>query len=103
MAFTNRNTCKNFTLAGGLTKVQLSASECTEIMFSIPAAGSITLYSESDSTTGFVVAGPATATGGSTVFTYSGLSNASELSASTTGTCYYRTKYFANYNLAVQM
>lgn len=101
MAFTNRNTCKNFTIAGGLTKAQLSASECTEIMFSIPSGSTITLYSESDPNTGFVVTGPATA--GSNVFIYSGLTNASELSATTSGGCTYRTKYFANYNLAVQM
>lgn len=101
MAFTNRNTCKNFTLAGGLTKSQLSAYECTEIMFSVPSGVTLTLFSEADSNTGFVVTGPATA--GCNVFTYSGLTNASELSASTTGGCTYRTKYFANYNLAVQM
>lgn len=100
MAFTNRNTCKNFTLAGGLTKFQLSAYECTEIMFSVPAGSTLTLYSERDSNTGFVVASPA---GSCTVFTYSGLTNASELSATTSGSCTYRTQYFANYNLAVQM
>jgi len=100
MAFTNRNTCKNFTLAGGLTKSQLSAYECTEIMFSVPAGVTLTLYSEGDSNTGFVVVSPAASC---TIFTYSGLTNSSELSATTSGGCTYRTKYFANYNLAVQM
>lgn len=95
MAFTNRNTCKNFSL-GTSTKVQLASAECTEIMFSVPSSITLTLYSESDSTNGFVVAGPS-------VFTYGGVSNSSELSATCTGTIYYRTKYFANYNLAVQM
>ena len=102
MAFTNRNTCKNFTLASGLSLAPLSAYECTEIMFSIPAGSTIELFSESDTTKGLKVSGPNTA--GSTVFMYTGISNASELSATTTGgPCSYRTKYFANYNLAVQM
>jgi hypothetical protein len=95
MAFTNRNTCKNFTISN-LTKAQLSAAECTEIMFSVPASQSITLFSENDSNVGFTVAGP-------NVFTYSGISNASELSATCGANITYRTKYFANYNLAVQM
>jgi hypothetical protein len=99
MAFTNRNTCKNFTITG-LTKAQLSAAECTEIMFSVPAGQTLTLFSENDSTIGFTVVG---ASVGSTVFTYSGMSNASELSATCGTGITYRTKYFANYNLAVQM
>jgi hypothetical protein len=97
MAFTNRNICKNFEIASGVTKQQLPAFECTEILFSVPSGTTLTLYSESDSNTGFVVVG-------GTTFTYSGLTNASELSASTSsGKAYYRTKHYANYNLAVQM
>lgn len=99
MAFTNRNTCKNFSISS-LTKAQLSASECTEIMFSVPAGQTLTLFSESDSVVGFTVVG---GSAGSTVFTYGGISNASQLSATCGTGITYRTKYFANYNLAVQM
>jgi hypothetical protein len=97
MAFTNRNTCKNFSL-GTSTKTQLASAECTEIMFSVPSSITLTLFSENNSNdaNGFQVTGPS-------VFTYSGVSNSAELSATCTGTIYYRTKYFANYNLAVQM
>lgn len=98
MPFTNRNVCKNFTISN-LSKTQLSASECTEIMFSVPAGQSLSLFSESDPNTPFTVVGGS----GSTVFTYTGISNASELSATCGSGITYRTKHYANYNLAVQM
>jgi hypothetical protein len=102
MAFTNRNTCKNFTLPNGLSQVRLSAYECTQITFVVPANSHLTLFSESDTTNGLQIDGPNAA--GSTIFTYTGITNASELSATTSGGgCSYRTQYFDNYNLAVQM
>lgn len=99
MPFTNRNNCKNFSISN-LTKTPLTATECTEIMFSVPSGVTLTLYSENDSSIGFTVVG---ASAGSTIFTYSGITNASELSATCGVGVTYRTKYFANYNLAVQM
>ena len=99
MPFTNRNVCKNFTISS-LTKAQLADSECTEIMFSVPAGQTLSLYSESDSVVPFTVVGPSN---GSTVFTYTGITNASQLSATCGTGITYRTKHYANYNLAVQM
>lgn len=95
MSFTNKNICKTFSIISNGTLQQLSAQECTEVdLFTTADAGTVSIYSENNSTVGFPLPK-------SEVYTITGITNSSELSAKGSGTVYYRTKYFSGYKLAL--
>jgi hypothetical protein len=86
MPFTNRNVCKTFNLALNGTPQQLANQECSQV--TVCSTGGVTVFDRSNPAVGFSV--PL-----STVFTFMGVSNSSELSASGSGTLSYRTQYFS--------
>lgn len=92
MAFINKNFCKTFnmTLAGGAAKA-LSAQECSEVIIKVSGGGSDTasIYDSTNPTVPWVL-------GPNQEFTFRGVSTASQLSASGTGTLYYRTQFFGS-------
>lgn len=86
MAFTNRNYCKTFNLALNGTAQKLANQECTEVILSCPNA--ISVYDKENPTVPFAI--PA-----NTVFTFRGVTNSFDLSASGSGTLSYRTQYYS--------
>ena len=97
MTFSSINKCKTFSVASTTNLTQLSSQECTEVdFFTTAAAGTISIYSESDTSTGFPLPS-------GQVYTFVGVTNSDQLSAKGTGTVYYRTKYYNGYKLATQI
>ena len=86
MAFTNRNYCKTFNLALNGTAQKLADQECTEVIVSCSSI--VNVYDKANPAVPFVV--PA-----NTVFTFRGVTNSFDLSASGSGTLSYRTQYYS--------
>lgn len=87
MPFTNRNVCKSFVLNGNNTKVTLSAQECSEVI--VRPLVDYTFFDHQNPTVGFLVKA-------NTEFTFRGLTNSNQLSATGNGDLYYRTQMFSN-------
>jgi hypothetical protein len=83
----NRNVCKTFNVASG-TKVALADQECSEVVVLPPVA--TTFFDYRNPNVGFVV--PA-----NVVFTFRGLTNSNQLSATFSGgtPLSYRTQFFS--------
>lgn len=88
MPFTNRNVCKSFVLSGNSTKVALSDQECSEVIVR-PSGASYTFFDHQNPTVGFLVIA-------NSEFTFRGLTNSNQLSATGSGILYYRTQMFSN-------
>jgi hypothetical protein len=87
MPFTNRNVCKSFVLNGNNTKVTLANQECSEVI--VRPVVNYTFFDHQNPTVGFLVAA-------NTEFTFRGLTNSNQLSATGNGELYYRTQMFSN-------
>ena len=87
MPFTNRNVCKSFFLNGNNTKVALSSQECSEVI--VRPSANYTFFDHQNPTVGFLVIA-------NTEFTFRGLTNSNQLSATGNGDLYYRTQMFSN-------
>ena len=90
MPFTNRNFCKTFNMTLG-SKTQLSAQECSEVIIKVSGGGA-------DNALIFHSTNPNVSwpLGPNQEFTFRGVSNSNQLSASGTGTLYYRTQYYGS-------
>lgn len=87
MPFTNRNVCKSFLLSGNNTQTTLANQECSEVI--VRPSVNYTFFDHQNPTVGFLVAA-------NTEFTFRGLTNSNQLSATGSGTLYYRTQMFSN-------
>lgn len=87
MPFTNRNVCKTFFLSGNNTKVALSSQECSEVI--VRPVVNYKFFDHQNPTVEFLVAA-------NTEFTFRGLTNSNQLSATGNGDLYYRTQMFSN-------
>lgn len=87
MPFTNRNFCKSFFLSGNNTKTKLQNQECSEVI--VRPIADYTFFDYQNPTVGFLVKG-------GTEFTFRGLSNSDQLSATGSGDLYYRTQYYGS-------
>jgi hypothetical protein len=92
MPFTNRNVCKTFTIPTltSPAKIQLADQECSEVIVTVSSGGNAVIY-DPQSAVGFTL--PAGFAGQE--FTFRGLTNANQLSATGSGTLYYRTQFFS--------
>lgn len=90
MAYQNRNICKSFSIALGSGVTMLSgAQECSEITVS-PRVSGASFFDYRNPSQSFLV--PV-----NEQFTFRGLTNTSDISATGTGcTLYYRTAFFSN-------
>lgn len=88
MAHVNRNFCKTFNLTLNGSTQKLADQECTEVIVCCPVA--VTVYDNQNPSVGFVV--PA-----NNVFTFRGMTNSSQLSASgaNTNVLSYRTQFYS--------
>jgi len=86
MAHINRNFCKTFNLAVDNTIKIFANQECSEVIVCAPNAA--TIYDKTNPTVGFYVPKDV-------VVTFRGVTNSSDLSASGTGTLYYRTQFYS--------
>lgn len=87
MAQFNRNVCKSFFLTGNNVKVKLQSQECSEVI--IRAKHVATIFDFQNPSVGFEVAA-------GTEFTFRGLTNSDQLSATCNGDLYYRTQFFGS-------
>lgn len=87
MPFTNRNICKSFLLSGSNTKASLADQECSEVV--VRPQVDYTFFDHQNPTVGFLVKA-------ATEFTFRGLTNSKQLSATGNGELYYRTQMFSN-------
>ena len=87
MALQNRNVCKSFRLTGNNTKVQLEDQECSEVI--VRPKHTATIFDFQNPSVGFEVAA-------GTEFTFRGLTNSNQLSATINGDLYYRTQFFGS-------
>lgn len=87
MPFTNRNVCKTFFLNGNNTKVSLSSQECSEVI--VRPIVDYTFFDHQNPSVGFLVKA-------GTEFTFRGVNNSNQLSATGNGDLYYRTQMFSN-------
>ena len=85
----NRNVCKTFNLTVTNSKQALADQECSEVIVLPPK--DTNFYDYRNPNVGFLVPGD-------TVFTFRGLTNANELSASNSGggVLSYRTQFFSH-------
>lgn len=81
----NRNFCKTFNLGAG-TKLCFADQECSEVI--VVGASTVTVFDYKNPTVGFQVPQ-------GQIFTFRGLTNSNQLSATSTGTVYYRTQFFS--------
>ena len=86
MAHINRNFCKSFNLSIDGSIKKLADQECTEVIVSCPNA--INVYDKTNPAVPFSV--PA-----NTVFTFRGVTNSFDLSATGSGTLSYRTQFYS--------
>ena len=91
MAFINRNVCKTFLIASlaNPAKTALANQECSEVVV-MPHGTNTLIYDHQNPTVGFYVPQH-------TEFTFRGLTNANQLSATGTGLLSYRTQFFSNF------
>jgi hypothetical protein len=87
MPFTNRNVCKSFKLTGNNTLVPLSSQECSEVI--VRPQVDYTFFDHQNPSVGFLVKALSE-------FTFRGLTNSNQLSATGNGDLYYRTQMFSN-------
>jgi len=87
MPFMNRNVCKSFVLSGTNTQTMLSSQECSEVI--VRPIVDYTFFDHQNPTVGFLVKA-------NTEFTFRGLTDSNQLSATGTGFLYYRTQMFSN-------
>lgn len=88
MAFDfNRNICKSFFLNGNNTKTKLSNQECSEVI--VRPQVDYTFFDHQNPSVGFLVKS-------GTEFTFRGLTNCNQLSASGNGDLYYRTQFYGS-------
>ena len=86
MAHINRNFCKTFSLAIDGSIKKLADQECSEVIVCAPNA--TTIYDKTNPTVGFYVPKDV-------LMSFKGVTNSSDLSASGTGTLYYRTQFYS--------
>lgn len=86
MAHINRNFCKTFNLAVNNNIQKLADQECSEVIVCAPNAA--TIYDKENPTVGFYVPKDV-------VVTFRGVTNSFDLSATGTGTLYYRTQFYS--------
>lgn len=88
MSFINRNVCKTFNLSLNGTKTALPDQLCSEVVV-IPHGGTgATIYDHMNPNVGFTVPNHVE-------FTFRGLTNANQLSATGNGTLQCRSQYFS--------
>jgi hypothetical protein len=87
MEYQNRNFCKSFFLNGSNTKTMLSDQLCSEVI--VRPLADYTFFDHQNPSVGFLVKA-------NTEFTFRGLNNSSELSATGSGDLYYRTQFFGS-------
>jgi hypothetical protein len=93
--FTNLNNCKSFTQVATTNLTALSSYQCSEVIISNKSGQGLLVSDNNDFDTTHVFLLSAGET-----FTFSGVSNANQLSAKTTsgsGSIYYRTQEFSSY------
>jgi hypothetical protein len=83
----NRNICKSFFINGTNTKTKLADQECFEVI--VRPQADYTFFDFRNPTVGFLVKS-------GTEFTFRGLTNSDQLSATGTGDLYYRTQFFGS-------
>lgn len=87
MAFFNRNTCKSFALTASGSLQCFQDQECSEVI--VVPRGTILVYDHMNPTVGFQVIA-------NQEFTFRGLTNSNQLSATGSGVVYYRTQFYSN-------
>jgi hypothetical protein len=85
--FQNRNVCKSFLLSGNNTKAALQNQECSEVI--VRPQVDYTFFDPQNPSVGFLVKS-------GTEFTFRGVINSNQLSATGNGELYYRTQYFGS-------
>lgn len=85
--FQNRNVCRSFLLSGNNTKRALSDQECSEVI--VRPQVDYTFFDPQNPSVGFLVKS-------GTEFTFRGVINSNQLSATGNGDLYYRTQYFGS-------
>jgi hypothetical protein len=83
----NRNVCKSFLLNGNNTKTKLQSQECSEVI--VRPQADYTFFDFRNPSVGFLVKSQ-------TEFTFRGLTNSDQLSATGNGDLYYRTQFFGS-------
>lgn len=85
MGYQNRNVCKSFFLNGNNTKTILADQLCSEVI--VRPLVDYAFFDYQNPSVGFLVKA-------NTEFTFRGLNNSNELSATGNGDLYYRTQFF---------
>lgn len=92
MSFVNRNVCKTFNVTLGGSRVALANQECSEVTVVVSAGGNATIF-DPNSNSGFILPTGFVNTGQE--FTFRGITNSNQLSATGSGVLSYRTQFFS--------